>query len=70
MKKESEIPLTPDIIEFFRGHEKSAEDIYLFSLDEPERERIRDCLDRALSELSDRELVVVGFSFFWMLSNC
>lgn len=64
-----EIPLTPEIIEFFEGYEKSAEEVYFSSLEEPERERIRDALDEALSHLSDREMVVLGFSLFWMLSD-
>lgn len=71
MKKtpKDEIPLAPEIIEFFLGHRGSAEDIYLSKLDEPKREMIRDILDAALGSLSDREMVVIGFSFFWCLSN-
>lgn len=64
-----EIPLTPETIEFFEGYEKSAEEVYFFSQDEPQREKIRDCLDEALSHLSDREMAVLGFSLFWQLSN-
>lgn len=64
-----EIPLTSEIIEFFVGHERSAEDAYFSSLEEPERERVRDALDEAQSHLSDREMVVVGFSISWKLTD-
>jgi len=71
MKKtpKDEIPLTPEVIEFFKGAILSTEDTYLHKLDEPKREAIRDILDVALNSLSNRETVVIGFSFFWNLSN-
>lgn len=44
MKKtpKDEIPLTPEVIEFFKGAILSTEELYLWRLDEPKRELIRD----------------------------